>query len=135
MLRLPDGLETVGREWFHCQSIQRLIVPSSVRVLGDDAFSGCEGLSAVFFEPGSRLERIGDCCFQDCKFAEIVIPRSVRAIEEYAFLGCMELRLLRFEDGSQIRSLGHGAFFGTRLRRRNVRYPSTLKTDGSEYKP
>ena len=53
----------------------------------------------------------------------------------YAFLGCLELSVLRFEDGSRIQSLGHGAFFNTKLRRRGVRYPPGLKTNGSEYKP
>ena len=63
MLRLPDGLEVVGKGWFHNQSIQRLVVPSSVRELGDEAFGGCEGLREVVFEPGSRLKSIEEWCF------------------------------------------------------------------------
>ena len=134
MLRLPDGLEVVGKGWFHNQSIQRLVVPSSVRELGEEAFGGCEGLREVVFEPGSRLERLGESCFEECGLLEIVVPRSVRVVGAYAFLGCLELSVLRFEDGSRIQSLGHGAFFNTKLRRRGVRYPPALKTNGSEYK-
>ena len=113
--RPPDGLEA-GKEWFRSQSIQRLVIPSSVRELGEEAFGGCEGLREVVFEPGSRLERLGESCFEERGLLEIVVPRSVRVVGAYAFLGCLELRALRFEAGSRIRSLRHGAFFGTRLR-------------------
>ena len=41
VLRLPDGLETVGDSWFMHTGIERLIIPSSVKTLGKSAFSGC----------------------------------------------------------------------------------------------
>ena len=64
--RIRRDLQTasrLGKGWFHRQSIQRLVVPSSVRELGEEAFGGCEGLREVVFEPGSRLERLGESCF------------------------------------------------------------------------
>jgi hypothetical protein len=40
------------------------VIPSSVVVLGEGSFSGCESLASVTFESGSRLERIEESAFQ-----------------------------------------------------------------------
>ena len=58
MLCLPDDLEAVGRRWFQHSGIEKVIVPNSVKTLGEGAFVGCERLREIVFEPGSRLERI-----------------------------------------------------------------------------
>lgn len=59
-LTLPDGLEEIGNEAFYCETTQQLIstfhvesdlfsvvIPSSVKVIGDNAFAGREKLSDV----------------------------------------------------------------------------------------
>ena len=39
------------------------------------------------------IEKIGECCFKDCKSLETVrIPASVKTIGRNAFIGCIELR-------------------------------------------
>ena len=58
MLRLPDGLETVGDGWFTGCIIEKLIVPSSVKMFRQRAFSYCVKLREIVFEPGSQLEVI-----------------------------------------------------------------------------
>ena len=77
VLRLPDGLETVGDGWFVSTNIEKLIVSSSVKTLGNCAFSCCRQLREISFEPGSCLERIEEYCFERCGLTRIVIPRSV----------------------------------------------------------
>lgn len=77
VLRLPDGLETVGEQWFQQSRIEKVIIPSSVTVLGKRAFYYCGQLREVTFEPGSHLECIENACFNGCKFEKIVIPKSV----------------------------------------------------------
>ena len=42
VLRLPDGLETVGDGWFMHTGIEKLIISSSVKTLGNSAFSYCK---------------------------------------------------------------------------------------------
>ena len=85
VLRLPGGLETVGCEWFCDSNVEKIIVPSSVKELDYCAFCGCEKLREVVFEPGSRLERIEDCCFLMCGLKKIIIPKSVKYIGDNAF--------------------------------------------------
>lgn len=100
VLRLPQGLEAVGIEWFDTDDIEKVISPSSVRVLRERAFILCEFLRDVVFEPGSRLETIGTDCFSECGLVKVVIPRSVREIGSGAFGGCHSLSSLAFEEGS-----------------------------------
>ena len=87
----------------------------------------------MVFEPGSRLEAIGDRCFGECGLREVVVPRSVRRIGEGAFRGCRDLVSLRLEEGSLLASVGEGAFRGTRLAPESVQYPGALKTQGKEW--
>ena len=49
MLRLPDGIETIGNNWFVGAEMEKLVVPSSVRSLGVGAFSCCKQLREVVF--------------------------------------------------------------------------------------
>ena len=49
MLRLPDGIETIGNNWFVGAEMEKLVVPSSVRSLGAGAFSCCDNLREVVF--------------------------------------------------------------------------------------
>ena len=58
VLRIPDGLETVGNDWFQHSEVEKIIVSKSVKVLGEGAFGFCSGLREIAFEPGSRLECI-----------------------------------------------------------------------------
>ena len=58
VLRLPDGLETVGSDWFQYSDVEKVVVSKSVKVLGEDAFGFCSSLREVTFEPGSHLECI-----------------------------------------------------------------------------
>ena len=85
MLRLPDGLEALGDGWFQESDVEKIIVSSSVKVLGKTAFGGSKKLREVVFEPDSHLESIGEMCFIGCGLKEIVIPKSVRAIGKWAF--------------------------------------------------
>ena len=92
ILRLPHGLEVVGNKWFSLATIEKLIVPSCVKVLGESAFIMCERLSEVIFEPNSRLERIEACCFDRCNLTKIVLPESVQYIGEFCFSDSLSLR-------------------------------------------
>ena len=115
VLRIPDGLEIVGDRWFTCSNMEKVIIPSSVRTLGDNAFSFCRKLREVVFEPVSQLECIERGCFNGSLLAEIVIPKSVREIGERAFGFCQDLSSLIFEEGSQLNHVGKNAILGTLL--------------------
>ena len=130
MLRLPNGLEIVGDNWFAGSGIEKVFIPNTVRKLGSSAFVCCEELREVVFEPGSQLETIGDSCFGYCMFEKIVIPKSVRDIGDEAFSGCEYLRSLVFEDGSQLKHVGEDALTYTPLEGEKGLFPGTERADG-----
>ena len=133
VLRLPNGLETVGDSWFVNTNIERLIVSSSVKTLGKFAFYNCKQLREVVFEPGSCLERIEEDCFRECGLTRIVIPGSVQHIGEFSFYSCYQLCEVVFEPGSHLESVTDSCFFSCGLR--EIVVPRSVRAigDGTFY--
>ena len=79
------------------------VIPSSVKAVGDYAFSGCSTL------------------------ASIDIPVGVDSVGDYAFRGCTVLRSVNFPVG--LNNIGASAFFGCKALNR-VEIPATVRTIG-----
>ena len=108
-------------------------IPYSVTVIGDNAFSGCAGLTNINI-PNSVME-INDNAFIGCSgLISIIIPNSVTVIGDSAFHSCTELSNITIP--SSISEIGLGAFFNcTALTSINVD-PANLNytsTDGVLY--
>ncbi len=66
------------------------IIPNTVTSIGEDAFSGCTGLTNVTI-PNS-VTNIGSSAFWGCSgLTSVAIPKSVTSIGEDAFSGCTGL--------------------------------------------
>lgn len=69
------------------QTLQIIVLPSSVTNLGYGVFYGCSNLSSISLS--SNTESIGDFAFQNCSsLASVTIPNSVTSIGRYAFDNC-----------------------------------------------
>ena len=67
--------------------ISTIILPSTVRHIGDFAFSGCGNLAT--FNLPDQLETIAPGAFEGCSsINSLTIPESVHSIGDYAFSGC-----------------------------------------------
>lgn len=65
-------------------------IPDSVTVIGDSAFSGCTGLTAVTIP--DNVTTIGNDAFNSCSaLSNVVIPDSVTEMGSSAFYGCRSL--------------------------------------------
>ena len=66
-------------------------IPNTVKLIGDDAFSGCTMLAGIVIPDG--VEEIGMRAFENCTaLTDIVIPESVKRVGLVAFNGCVNLQ-------------------------------------------
>ena len=81
-----------------------VVIPDSVKIIGDSAFSGCKGITSVVI-PDS-VQEIGSDAFRDCiALPHITIPDSVQKIGQSAFEGCTALAAVVIPDSvKEIRS-------------------------------
>lgn len=100
-------LETIGDCAFMDNSkIKTLVVPASVKTIGNYAFAS-SGVNSITFEENSTLVSIGAFAFKGAKFTDITIPASVETIGAYAFDGSSYIENVVFEDGDKDLVLGH----------------------------
>ena len=111
---------------FQNSSIRSVTIPSTVKVIGDSSFAGCEELTAVYLSEG--LATITDNAFAEChQLQEIALPKSLRSIGYQAFYRCTELNTLDIEDG--VESIGDYAFaYCASLR--SISLPDSIATLG-----
>ena len=110
-LTFSEGLQEIGERAFQgcSMTFQELILPDSVRKIGNYAFYGCEALASVDF--GSGLKEIGTHAFAGCiALNHLYIPDSVETIGTQAFRGCTALSDAVLGNG--LTSVGNHAFYG-----------------------
>lgn len=101
---IPDGVKTIedGNDlegaFGQCRYLERVVLPSTLEVIGDQAFSDCASLKDVVIP--ERVRRIGKYAFAWCaSFTADALPESVREIEEGAFSYCNALSRLVLPKG------------------------------------
>lgn len=73
-------------------------LPSSVKAIGDYAFSTCKGLTSLSFNAG--LMRIGEGAFEDCAGLTVLhLPVGLKHLEYQAFRFCTSLREVSIPRG------------------------------------
>lgn len=109
------GIANYAFEGF--KNIVQVILPDSVKIIGDQAFAASE-ISAVVI--GSGAEEIGTQAFYKCaKLANVIlgsydfstgkmIASSLKVINEYAFMGCTQLQ--NIEIPSTVETISTYAF-------------------------
>ena len=87
---------------------QNTVIPDSVTIIGNGAFSGCTGLTGMNI-PDS-VEYIGDSAFANTSLKSIDIPESVTWIDRYAFYCCTGLTSITIPDS--VTRIDYSAFEG-----------------------
>jgi hypothetical protein len=102
------GFTTTGSLFTHFQKVVRclgkpksVVVPSSVREIGENASAYVYSLVHLRFEDG--VERIRCSAFRCCIVLQaVVFPASLVVIEESAFANCRALREVTFAGDSKL---------------------------------
>ncbi|MCX5775356.1 MAG: leucine-rich repeat domain-containing protein, partial [Firmicutes bacterium] len=104
-------LTDIGAYAFDTSSITNINLPSTVRTIGDWAFSTCTSLPGITLPEG--LTTINLCAFFSCVFTSIVIPSTATSIGDGAFYNCQSLTSVIIAEG--VSYLGYSAFFDCKL--------------------
>ena len=62
-VELSEGLKRLSISCFCESGLEKIRIPASVEIIDNNAFYNCDKLKKVLFREGSKLERIGACCF------------------------------------------------------------------------
>ena len=88
-------------------TVQKAILPYSVKELDDNAFVGCSKLKSV--KLNKNLKVINPYAFNRCKsIKKIVIPKNVEKIDSFAFNKCKSLKKIVLPEN--LKSMGEFAF-------------------------
>lgn len=87
-----DELTVIEEEAFaDCSSLQRITIPSTVKMMGKHVFADCSSLVVANLSL-SRMKMISPCTFEGCRSLQAVcLPNSVECIGHFAFRNCFFL--------------------------------------------
>ena len=79
-VQFPSTLEVIGYDAFRgCELLKEVRIPKSVKVVMDSAFEGCSALESIYFEEGVKI--IPACMCMDCSMLQNVhLPNSAQII-------------------------------------------------------
>ena len=108
------------------KEITDLVIPNSVKSIGDWAFSGCSGLTSITI--GNSVTSIGYGAFSGCSgLTSVTIGNSVTSIGNYAFKDCSGLTSVHITDIAAWFKISFGNYLSNPLY-----YAHHLFMDGKE---
>lgn len=93
VFEIPEGVQEISNYAFSGQvDITKVIIPASMKTIGQYAFFNCANLEEVQFKDGCVCDVIGDYAFQNCrKLRKINLPNNLVSIGKYLFNFCVSL--------------------------------------------
>ena len=87
---IEEDVETIGNNSFYDCNTNYVIIPDSVRLIGEQAFGWCEKLIKITIP--DNLTNIGKAAFTNCSSLESVdLPGGILRLSEYAFSNCTNI--------------------------------------------
>ena len=79
---------------FQESGLQEIVLPSTLRAIGNMTFMGCVQLRKVLLP--AELRKLGASCFEGSGIEEVTIPRRVTTVSNDAFSDCKALSKVAF---------------------------------------
>ena len=110
----PMELEEQIASWKENQQgslLKNIVLPPTVSILGEGAFSNCHGLKHINLP--ESIDTIADYTFSHCEnLKQIHLSKNIQKIGKYAFQNCRNLEDIQLPDG--LLSIGDYAFYNCR---------------------
>ncbi|MBR3358593.1 MAG: leucine-rich repeat protein [Solobacterium sp.] len=108
-LIIPEGVTEIQANALSYSNIREIVLPSTLKIIGDYAFANCKNLKSVTIPEG--VTEIRKSVFENSGLEEIHLPGSLTVIADDAFCDCSDLKKF---DIPRIDSLeiGRNAFLG-----------------------
>ncbi len=102
-----EGFTVIPSALSSCSTLEKIVLPSSAKEIGDDAFSYCTNLKSIPWP--KDVIRIGYSAFENCRsLTGVEIPSTVVEVGSNAFSGCSNLKSVTFLGSKP--KLGYNAF-------------------------
>ena len=89
---IPPGVDRIGNYWFANSGVETVVLPASIREIGEEAFRGCKSLTQVVLARKSKLQAIETNCFRGSGVQDVGFSTRLKHIDEGAFSKCAALR-------------------------------------------
>lgn len=108
-----DGKTIVKIEgtFYSNNSIEEVIIPEGITIIGEQAFYGCTNLKSVILPKSTKI--IDNYAFAYCGIKEIILPANTHYFNAGAFLGCNNLTAIE-SHAEPITMDGKALFIGQR---------------------
>ncbi len=109
-LKLPSSLRIIGEQAFSGACIhQDIVIPKNVSKIEAGAFENLRLSPSITFEEGSCLSELGEVAFLSCKgIKEIKLPEPLKRLNKNVFQSCINLETIQFS--SQIEEIDECCF-------------------------
>lgn len=126
----PQALDSIAAYAFSAARIGNLILPTTVRFMGEGAFSNINSLTQATINPAEPMA-IPKSAFEGCQaFTTVTLGPNVIAIGDRAFKGDAKLSNINFAEANNIQSIGNEALLGTKVSNFNFQQATTLSNIG-----
>jgi len=112
--------------FYHCNTIENIVLPSSINEIDESAFKDCKNLS--YIDLPYSITKINKGTFSGCEnLISVNIPENVTELESECFYGCKSMYSINLPDN--ITKIGDEAFSMSGIE--SLTLPSKLKNMGA----
>ncbi len=125
---IPSSVKAIGHQAFEGSGFQKIVIPDSVTFIEEAAFICCFDLENV--QLPKNIKAIPNAMFGTCRsLKEISIPQTVKSIGNCAFTYCKNLEKVNWEGKSKLQKIGREAFAICNIKKMTL--PASVKKIGS----
>ena len=110
---LPEGIQIVGESAFEQSGVERVILPSSLTMVGRYLFRGCTSLAyAEYLTPTYKYSSrsVTSYIFDGCTALEtVVLADTLTQLPTYMFNNCSSLKTIRTQTGTGDQAVINGS--------------------------